>query len=174
MVFTLFMLFDLLALKYNPLRENNALKRVSVALLPNIFLLLLLFFYSGKIYTVTRQKINNVKKLQFIYPMPPALDTERIRELTNFSPNVYFVGEYNFYYCYYGGYVPEGRFWPYGAWVYKKDLVDFLQALIDKGYYIVFLRENNLNPEPYEEALAALKYDKITEKDGFKTVWKLP
>ena len=57
---------------------------------------------------------------------------------------------------------------------YKKDLVDFLQALIDKGYYIVFLRENNLNPEPYEEALAALKYDKITEKDGFKTVWKLP
>jgi hypothetical protein len=108
--------------------------------------------------------------------MPPALNTEKIRELTNFSPNVYFVGEYNFYYCYYGGYVPQGRFWPYGAWVYKRDLIEFLQSLIDKGYYIVFLKENPINPRVNPningEVLSALKYNEIVEKYGFKVIRK--
>ncbi|MFZ2654185.1 MAG: hypothetical protein WAX69_04670, partial [Victivallales bacterium] len=62
------------------------------------------------------------------------------------------------------------------SWVYKKDLLDFLQTLIDKGYYIVFLKENNLNPninpDLYNEVLFGLKYNKIVEKDGFKVIRK--
>ncbi len=170
LVFALFILFDLLALKYDRPMGNNALTSVSVKMLPSLFLLLLLLFYSGKIYAVTGQKLYNMKELQLTYPMPPSLYTQEIKELTDFSPNVYFVGEYNFYYCYYGGYVPQGRVWPYGAWVYKKDLVTFLQSLIEKGYYIVFLKENYLNPKPFDELLSALKYNRIVEADGFKVI----
>ncbi len=174
LVFTLFMLFDLLAINYNRHRENNALKRISVAMLPNVFLLFLLFFYSGKIYTVTEQKLNNIKKLQFICPMPLSVDTKQIKELANANPNVYFVGDYDFYYYYYGGYVPQGRFSPCATWVYKKDLIDFLQDLLGKGYCIVFLKENILSPKLYEEVFVELRYDEMKEKDGVKAIWKRP
>jgi hypothetical protein len=174
LVFTLFMLFDLLALKYSDPAEDNSLRKMSVAILPNVFILLLLLFYSGKIYMVTEAKLNNMKKFQFTYPVPPSLDMGQIRELTDASPNVYFAGDCDFYYYYYGGYVPQGRFSPSAAWVYKKDLVDFLQVLIDRGYYIVFLKVNNQNPTLYNEVFPALMYDEIVEKDGFNTVWKRP
>jgi len=47
-------------------------------------------------------------------------------------------------------------------------VVDLLQTLIDKGYYIVFLNENN------DEMLPELKYDKnkFVEKYGLKVIRK--
>jgi len=116
LVFILFLLFDLLNLKYNCPGKNNALRRVSLAVLPSIFILLLLIYYSGRIDSVTRQKFENIKKLQFIYPMSPSsFDTNKIKELTNGGANVYLVGDYDFYYYYYGGYVPQGHFSPYAS-----------------------------------------------------------
>jgi hypothetical protein len=172
LIFALFMLFDLLSFKYTCPKGNRTFTRLSIVFLPNILLLLLLFYYSERIYTVSEHKLNNMKKLQFIYPMPYSFDSKQISELTKGSPNVYFVGKDDFYYYYYGGYVPRGRFSPYGAWIYKKELVDFMQVLLDKGYYIVLLKERNPGPDMYGEVLSALKYNKIIEKDGYKVFLK--
>ena len=166
LVFILFMLFDLLTLKYNCPGKNNALKRLSLAVLPNIFILLLLIFYSERIDLITVKKLDNIKKLQFIYPIPVSFNTEKIKELTNGSANVYFVGENDFFYYYYGEYVPQGHFLPYNSWIFMQELVGFMQDLIDKGYYIVFLDENN------NDVLPGLKYNKIVEKYGFKVIRK--
>lgn len=163
LVFVMFMLFDLLAFKY----RNNTLKRMLIILLPNIFILLLLIFYSERISTVSAQKFEKIKKFQFVYPRQLyPLDVQQVRELTDFCQKVYFVGECDFYYYYYGGYVPQGRFLPYNAWIFKKELVDFVQKLIDSGYYIVFMDGNN------NEVLADLKYNKIVEKGGLRAVRK--
>lgn len=161
LVFVLFMLFDLLAFKY----RNNSFKGMPAILLPNIFIVLLLIFYSERISAVSVKKFENIKKLQFVCPMPNyPFDIQPVRELTDACQKVYFVGEYDFYYYYYGGYVPQGRFLPYNAWIFKKDVVNFLQNLLDSGYCIVFMDENN------NAVLADLKYNKLVEKGGFKVV----
>ncbi len=164
LVFILFMLFDLLMFEHSGAGEKNALKRVLVAVLPNIFILLLLIFYSGRIYAVTVIKIHNIKKLQFVCPMAASFDTKQIKELTNSSAKVYFAGDSDFYYYYYGGYVPQGRFSPYASWIFKKEIVVFMQDLLDKGYYIVFLDTKN------DELLPDLKYNKIVEKGELKVI----
>ncbi|MFA7231169.1 MAG: hypothetical protein WC071_07845 [Victivallaceae bacterium] len=166
LVFVLFMLFDLLSLKYNDTTKPTILMRLSVKILPNVFILLLLIYYSGRINTVTVEKINNTQKLQFIYPFHPAMDKGMFRELTDDSAKVYFVGDYDFYCYYYLGYVPQGRFSPYASWIFKKDVATFLQKLVDNGYYIVFLDGKN------DDVLSVLNYNNLVNKYGLRVIRK--
>lgn len=114
-------------------------KRIAIAL-PFLFLFASAYYYSGRISEKYEIQSNNFKESQYICPMTPMpIDTTAIRQITKNSPNLYFLDfSLDFYYYYYGHYVPQGYFNPLEAWIYKKDLLDFLQNLLDKHYYIVY------------------------------------
>lgn len=169
LIFVLFLFFDLVL--YLLAEKSNWRKMLSV-LLPGSFVLLVTFFYSAGIIDRSQAQFKNLLNHQIIYPMPISLDIKKVRELTRNSDKIYFTGMYDFYYYYYGNYTPEGRYSPYLSWVYKKDMLNFMQNLLDKGYYIVSPGQGALgDPKPDDEILSELKYDENITQDGFRVVW---
>lgn len=162
LIFVLFLFFDLV------INIKNKKKKLLI-LLPNFFILLIIFYYSAGILSRVQIQFRNLQKGQNIYSMSinaNSLGVDKVKKFTNFSNKVYFIGGNDFYYYYYGSYVPEGRYSPYLSWVYKSDIQNFIQNLLNKGYYIVS------PPLMYDEALfSKLIFNKSITKDGFKIVW---
>ena len=51
-------------------------------------------------------------------------------------------------------------------------MVDFMQELLNNGYYIVSPGEGtSASPNPDNEVLSDLKYDSIQKKNGFTVLW---
>lgn len=173
LIFVLFLFFDLI-LSRPTAKEYSQSKweKIKFVLLPGSFILLITFFYSAGIIEKSQTQYKNLLKHQTIYPMPINLDISKVRQLTGNSDKVYFTGIYDFYYYYYGNYTPEGRFSPYMSWVYKKDMVNFMQDLLDKGYYIVSPGQGAPeDPNPDNEVLSGLRYNRIIKRDGFEVIW---
>ena len=135
--------------------------------------LLITFFYSAGIIDKSRIQFENLREHRTIYPLPLGLDIKKVGELTNNNDKVYFTGPDDFYYYYYGHYVPEGRYSPYLSWVYKSDMADFMQDLLDREYYIVSPgRGVPEGSHPDDEVLSELSYNKSVKQGGFKVIWK--
>ena len=105
----------------------------------------------------------------FIYPIakPTVYDYSNIKEITNNSAKVYFLGNNDFILTYYGGYQPIGYFNPYASWVFKKDLFLFLQKLLNDGYYLVCD-----NPTYIKDTFPELVYSIVKTKEGYTAVSK--
>jgi hypothetical protein len=168
LLFVTFLLMDLI-LSWANERERSAAWKFLASALPVLLVLAVAFFYSGIIKDKLVSQFQNVAKGQLIYPMPVSLGPNTLKPIVGDSQKVYFLGDYDFYYYYAWGYVPQGRFQPYDAWIYKKDLTSFLQGLIDGGYFVVVPKAEVKNQQ---EILSSLKYGHEVQPDGFLVIWK--
>lgn len=171
LIFVLFLFFDLVFYRIGIKAQlQSRCKKIIMISLPSLFIVLIIFYYSAGILNKTKIQLENIQNKQFIYPMTinsDSLNIKKVRELTNNSDKVYFIGTNDFYYYYYGNYTPIGYFSPYTSWVYKSDMIHFMQDLLDKEYYIV-------SPiSAGDEMLLGLKYNKSVVQDGFKVVWNI-
>ena len=100
---------------------------------------------------------------------PPELtiDYREVRELTANSPRVYFLSSWDCLYYYEGDYVPAGHFTPYTAWIFKKDLIAFLNDLLDKGYFLVWDGSVDIS-----ELMPTMGYNKYVQSRRFLVLWK--
>lgn len=134
-------------------------------LLPIAFLFTTGFYYGGKIQRNISQQFTNAVNGQIARSLQHDIsyDMPVVRSLTHNSSKVYFYDvNSDFYYYYYGGYTPIGYYSPCSAWIYKKELLKFLQDLLDDQYYIVF---NEPLSQEYKDIMAALEYyDKTGSK----------
>ncbi len=147
-------------------------QRNAATFLPVVFIIFIVYFYSERITEKASAQYTNFKESQLHFPLLPQMDIASIKKVTHNSPNVYFLDHLDFYYCYYGDYVPQGYFSPLAGYAFKKDLQALLQDLLKKGYYIVYdeqkfntyneyfpyLKFNHTQKESY---LVSLKYDTV-------------
>lgn len=138
--------------------------RKAVFSLPVLFILFVGFFYGDRIAEKTGIQMANFQEGNYASPFPPmSMDTAAVKEITHNSQNVYFLDfSTDFYYFYYGNYVPQGYFSPCASWVYKKDLVKLMQDLIDKHYYVVINLTYNRHAPEY---IRALDYNQTYQKN---------
>lgn len=191
LVFLLFLFFDLLGslsntdegavVKTKTKKTNNettgtyryaSLKRNAMVALPLVFIIGSSFYYSDKINHKLKTQYKNLKKSQFIYPLDIPNDFASVKKITNNSDSVYFLNfQDDFLYYYYGNYKLVGYFNPCASWILKKDLIPFVQGLLDKNYYVVttdMMRIAELLPEiKYNNVISdgrysAIKRDSVT------------
>ncbi len=170
LLFILYLFFDLLLdFKKDIFKSKLFVKKILSTFVPIMPVVLIVFFYSSGIIDRSKTQFENLKKGQNIYPMKISennLKIEKIREITNFSKKVYFAVNSDFYYYYYGDYVPQGHYSPHLSWVYKKDMLDYMQVLLNNGYYIVYSSGTS-----YTTLFANLIFDYSLDQDGFEVLW---
>jgi len=175
LIFVLFLFFDLV-LYHTEIKTQlqSKYRKIISVLLPSSFIVLIIFFYSAGIRDKVITQFHNILNHQTIYPLSPKdlFNISKVKKLTHNSDKLYFTGPDDFYYYYYGNYIPQGHFSPYASWVYKKDMVDFMQKLLNNGYYIVSPGEGtSLSPNPDSEILSNLRYNNVLKQDGFTILW---
>jgi len=140
LLFCLFLLFDLVHSEW----ERRSHSRTSCWLLPAlaiVFIVSISCVYSGRASERVGQQVESFRAHK-ADGRDRALEsflrehTALIKKITRFSPKVIFVSKLGSYYCYEGGYVPESSY-VVASRMIMKDLVDFLNAHLADGYYIV-------------------------------------
>jgi len=177
LILALFVLFDILVSfpsetetkpqqknKKLPVKKSYPLQKRVYRFLPVLFIILTAYYYSNRIADKLNRKYDNLTQQQFVYPLlTDPIDTGTIKEITDNSRKVYFLDfQMDFYYYYYGNYAPLGYFSPCGAWVFKKDLIGFLQTLLNDQYFIVM---NAKKANSFKEYLPYLPYNRSVEKN---------
>lgn len=187
LVLSLFLLFDILIfLSPEPtepvvLKEKNkkpdtqkstfGLRKIYTAL-PFLFIFLVCFYYSDRVNSKLQIQADNIKEGRFIYPFTfnPPIDTAAIRYVTANNDKVYFMDFWeDCYQYYYGNYAPVGYYSPCQAWVYKKDLVLFLQDLLDKGYHIIY---KTYQYQRYVDCFSLLNYNHSKQQNNMVAISK--
>ena len=140
-------------------------KRTGYIALPFLFLFMSGYYYSGRLAEKFDQQYDNFTASQYICPLTPmTIDTTAIQHITLNSPNVFFLNFYiDFYYYYYGHYAPLGYFNPMSTWIYRKDLLNFIQDLLDKHYYIVY---NTKEYQSLGDYIPYLNYDHSQQENN--------
>jgi hypothetical protein len=173
-------------------------KKSVVYVLPIIFISLGAFYYRNHICVKSQVQLSNMISGRYIYPMelssptlgmpqrypafPMSLSVEQfksiVRTITNNSEKVCFFSFYNsdFWYYYYSGYKsPTSSILQF--YFLKKDLIPALQKLLDQKCDIVFdqvvkLPNGQYDVGVYAEIIPMLRYDQMTEQNGFMSISK--
>lgn len=121
---------------------NRFIQRNLAIIVSLAFIASVAIWYGDNITNKVAIQAGNVVKGQFIYPSEvpeqDILDTiASVKSVTGDNPKVYFIGDYDFLFDYYGGYAPVGYYNPVYAWISKREFNKFLQGLVDHGYYLV-------------------------------------
>ena len=156
----------------NETRKSSLLtRRTAYISLPFLFLFMSGYYYSGRIAAKFSQQSDNFTASQYIYPLSPMpMDTIVVRQITVNSPNVFFLDfDTDFYYYYYGHYAPQGFFNPTESWIYRKDLLDFMQDLLNKHYYIVY---NAKKYSSYTDYIPYLNYNHTQQQNDMVALSK--
>ncbi len=142
--------------------------------LPVIFIAVTAWFFSKRVVDKLTAQYNNLLESNFIEPikMPPYLDTVAIRKATENTDKVYFLEPaLDFYFYYYGKYAPQGYYSPSSTFIFKKDMIGFIQGMLDKGYCVVYNVTNDAVPQ---EFLSALKYNRTKQVGETVSLSKVP
>jgi hypothetical protein len=134
------------------------------------FIVSITIWYGDNIARKAAIQARNADTGQFIYPseVPEryVMDTiAQVRSITGDNPKVYFVGDYDFLFDYYGGYAPAGYYNPVYAWISRPEFNKFLQGLVDQGYYLVV--DNGI-----ADVLAPISFNNYRNIRGRVVVWK--
>lgn len=177
LVFALFLLFDILiflspvpvvaaaALPKDkskkavaPEKKSYLTMRNLAISLPVIFIMGTGYYYSGRAAVKFSAQYNNLLESNFVYPFPLVyLDTAAVKQVTHNSQDIYMLDPYlDFYFYYYGKYKPQGYYSPSATWIFKKDMLKFIQGLLDQHYYVVY---NARNANNFQEYLPFLSYN---------------
>jgi hypothetical protein len=169
LLFVLVMLLDLVFLEDGEPHQSPSWKLLATVL-PILLVLAIAFFYSGRIKIKMGTQYRNIVKGQLIYPSPLDVGPNVLKPIVGDSPKVYFMTQCeDFYYDYYWNYVPQGHFLPYCSWVYEKDTANFVQGLLDDGYYVTY-RDSDAKVE--QETVDELKYGHSAQVTGWQVLWK--
>lgn len=127
-------------------------------------------WYGDNITHKAAIQARNAVKGQFIYPSEVSERYIRktlaeVRSVTGNSPKVYFVGDYDFLFDFYGGYAPVGYYNPVYAWISRTEFDEFLQGLLDRGYYLVV--DNGI-----VDVLSAIRFSNSKGIEGRWVAWK--
>ena len=138
---------------------------VSSALLVSIAV-----WYGNTIDSKAAIQAGNLANRQFIQPSDvPMSDITatlvQVRSVTGDDRKVYFVGDNDMLFDYYGGYAPVGYYDPVYAWISRPAFVRFLQNLIDKGYYLVV--DNGVT-----DMLQGIRFSNYRSIQGRVVAWK--
>jgi hypothetical protein len=136
------------------------------------FVLLILLSYGNKITSRAARQAQSIAHLQFRVSGLPSDAVEalvgKIKAVTRSSKRVYFAcPDMDMWFTYFGGYAPVGYFNPFVTWLFCKDLVVFVQGLLDSGYYVVI----NRGPASFGLEIV-LKYRTSTVVDEFVVLSK--
>jgi hypothetical protein len=167
----LLVLFALLDLVFSegPGPARSGVKKKLTAIVPALLVLAVAFCYSGRIHDRLAVQFQNVQKGRLIYPLPVQVGPNVLLPVVGDSQKVYFLGAEDFYYYYYWGYVPQGRFSPYNSWIYEKDLVSFVQGLLNDGYFVAVPQAEVAGQQ---EIISGLRYDHEVQQDGWRVMWR--
>ena len=156
LLFCLFFLFDLVHSEFERSSFSKSSKWI-LPLLAVVFILGISVVYAGRASERLRNQAVNLWANeadgrvrgfeQYLHA-----HTRYIKELTRFNPKVMFVSGLAAYYYYESGYVPQSHI-VLPARFFMKDLVDFLNAQLLKGYYLVMPMADL---ESYGEVMAHL------------------
>ena len=137
-----------------------------------VFILSLVICYGSRIAERVSLQVKNAAERQFTYP--PEVPKEffvnavsSLKSITGDSKKVYFVSKFDFFYYYYGAYPPTGYFSPYWSWVFNRELAQFLQGLLDRGYYLAVDNNALIN-----EIAPSLTYTREKATYPFIVIWK--
>ncbi len=157
--FLLFAVFDCLSTCFKgSLSVSNGTRRF-IKVLPLLAVVMSSLYYSRSIVTKLEVQYENLVSGE-LRPSPTySVDLEKINKITGSSRKVFpmlFADDFHFYYR--GGYFPLAYWFPYAAWVFKGQQVEFLQSLLDDGYYLVYDFSSENYTEGQKEILSSLKF----------------
>jgi len=191
LVLALFILFDILIYLSTTSKKTSekttyiTRNRVYWSM-PVLFIFLVTYYYSESIVNKINTQYTNLIKSNFHYPIlpVPAEMVASIKQITHNSSKVYFMDFfYDFYYYYYCKYSPVGYYSPPGGCVFKKDIINLLQDLLNKHYYLVYNNRNHSsfnddttlisnNKSYISEYLPYLRYNRSSEHGDMVAVSK--
>jgi hypothetical protein len=168
-LFLLFIFIDILVKYFNielciPKFSRNGVRKKSsytfvIPFLPMIIVLCSVFYYSKNIKDRLRTQFINVRTGNFYQAASSRINLDGIKGLTEGSSKVYpmvFANDFHFYY--YGNYVPTAYWLPYASWVLKGDQIEYLQSLLNSGYYLVYNVAEKDYIDGQKEILSALRF----------------
>ncbi len=166
----LFLLLDLMLNNISSIAQNRwkQIEKRILSLLPIFFIILLTYYYSERISRNILIQGQNIYSKKIKYPHVKC-NIRDLKKMTFYSDKIYFLSKIDALYYYQGKYVPQGYYLPYATWPYKKNLIAFLQNLLNKKYYLV-IPKNEITAE--KEVITALLYTHSNEDDEFKVLWK--
>jgi len=99
-------------------------------------------WYGDSITNKAAIQARNIGKWQFIYPVEYSEQDvmsviAKVKSVTGDNPKVYFLSIHDFLFDYYGGYAPIGYYNPLNSWISRREFNEFLQYLVNHGYYLV-------------------------------------
>ena len=117
---------------------RSAKLKIIRSLIPLCIVLLIVFSYAEGIRSKWLIQIHNLEQGQLLYRIDPDVDLESVYKLVGGQRKVYFLKHADdFIYSYMGGYRLEGYYQPLMTWIFQDQLTEFLQNLLEQGYYII-------------------------------------
>lgn len=141
-------------------------------LLPFLFIFLVGFYYSGNVSANFKIQLDKVRNKQVAVSLPGGVSegVYQVKDIVRNSQKVYFLDFNNdFFYYYYGNYCPVGYYSPCSSWIYKADMINYLQKLLNDDYYIIYRTKDIPALQDY---LHALKYDEVHQQDNIVAIKK--
>ncbi|MEO8342278.1 MAG: hypothetical protein ABI536_00525 [Gallionella sp.] len=134
------------------------------------FIASITIWYGDSITYKAATQAHNAGKGQFIYPSEVSeqyvLNTiAEVKSVTGDNPKVYFVGDNDFLFDYYGNFAPVGYYTPVYAWISMYEFNKFLQGLVDQGYYLVV--DNGI-----VDVLSPITFSNSKNIGGRWVIWK--
>ena len=168
LLYVFFLFLDLVFSGDDGFDQSRLGRKLAIAV-PTIFVVTIAFCYSGRIYDKLKIQVRNLAVGRGVYAWSLEDMPDVLKPVTGGSRKVYFMSNRDFAYYYYWGYVPQGRYSPYSTWVFKKDALNFIQGLLENGYYVV-VPEGEVSDQ--SEMLAGLRYGHQSLQNGYLVVWR--
>jgi len=157
------MLFDLFQFEIEKVKKGKFYKFITPAV-AIIFTMSIGYCYAGQIIARFRNQYNFIRgggaSFQETYGKSPIdYHIEEVKMVTKGSKKVTFVSQYDSFYCYEGGYIPQGYYSFAYSFLFLKDAVDFWNMQLNKGYYLVIPKDEFRN---FVSSLVSINHDNIT------------
>jgi hypothetical protein len=171
--FVLFLFIDLMQMQLSqPSNAKRSNYRDATMLGSCSIVLLICIVYANNVGNKTMRQVQNLSSWQFVYPNPFSKSVMEeniasIRSVTGNSKKVYFVSSIDYLYYHHGNFMPVGYYSPFLSWVFKDEMVTFINDLIRRDYYIVID-----NVELIREVLPSLSYANSIGNGKYSILWK--
>ncbi len=168
-----FLLLDLFSIEFK--YSHSKFIRFVVPVAASMVVLVVSFQYAGRAVYLLSAQFSNFKAHRFFYSPCSNVaffDFSTLRALSLNSPNVIFLSEKDFFFCYFGKYsLPQDYHCYMASWIFWKDYAHFLNNQLKKGYYIVVPRVEILE---YLDIINSLNYRNYAANENYLIISNNP